>query len=110
MSDPAYGLVVQLPLEGFLKKDGGLNFVLKRPGGSKPEWVQGPHNKDFWVPFNLVGTQIGLLVQSYRICVLITLLSSLALLVIIGWDGGWAAYVHGDVENGNTGNFGAEAV
>lgn len=38
-------------MEGILAEFGGLNFVLKRPGGSKPEWMQSTGNKDFHVSF-----------------------------------------------------------
>ena len=47
VSDPAYGLILQLPLQGALEKSGVLNFVLKRPSGENPEWLQSTGNRDF---------------------------------------------------------------
>ncbi len=53
-SDPAHALVLQLPLEGVLAKGGALNFVLKRPQGMHPEWLQGSGNHDFRISFEKV--------------------------------------------------------
>ena len=53
-SDPAYGLVLQLPAEGLLQNGGGLSFVLKRPPGTQPEWLQSETRRDFSVSFEKV--------------------------------------------------------
>ncbi|CAL8469831.1 g9373 [Coccomyxa elongata] len=46
----AHAVVLQLPLEGVLS-GGGLAAVLKRPPGNHPEWLVGPHNRDFFISF-----------------------------------------------------------
>ncbi len=46
----AHAVVLQLPLEGVLS-GGGLAAVLKRPAGRHPEWLVGPHNRDFFISF-----------------------------------------------------------
>ena len=60
-SSPAYAVLLELPAEGILAESGGLNFVLKRPGGSQPEWLQGTGNKDFEIAFPEVGFWSGVL-------------------------------------------------
>ncbi len=50
----AHAVVLQLPLEGVLS-GGGLAAVLKRPPGNHPEWLVGPHNRDFFISFSEVG-------------------------------------------------------
>ena len=52
----AFGVVLQLPLEGVLSQGGGIQFVLKRAQGSQPEWLTGPDSKDFFVDVTQVGT------------------------------------------------------
>ncbi|BDA43844.1 Alpha-glucan water dikinase, chloroplastic at C-terminar half [Coccomyxa sp. Obi] len=47
----AHAVVLQLPLEGVLS-GGGLAAVLKRPPGNHPEWLVGPHNRDFFISFS----------------------------------------------------------
>ena len=54
-SDPAYGLVLQIPMEGVLQRGGGLAFVLKRADGKQPQWVQSEGNRDFSISFEQVG-------------------------------------------------------
>jgi len=49
----AHAVVLQLPLEGVLC-GGGLAAVLKRPAGHHPEWLVGPHNRDFFISFEEV--------------------------------------------------------
>lgn len=46
----AHAVVLQLPLEGVLS-GGGLAAVLKRPAGRHPEWLVGPHSRDFFISF-----------------------------------------------------------
>ena len=53
-SCPAYAVLLELPADGILAEGGGLNFVLKRPGGSQPEWLQGTGNRDFEIAFSKV--------------------------------------------------------
>ena len=55
-SEAAHALVLQLPLEGVLAKGGALSFVLKRPQGVHPEWLQSAENQDFRVSFEEVKT------------------------------------------------------
>lgn len=50
----AWALVLQLPLEGLLSNGGGVHFVVKRAQGSQPEWLSGPHNKDFFISLDEV--------------------------------------------------------
>ena len=47
LSDPVYAAILQLPMQGILQKSGVLNFVLKRPPGQNPEWLQSKGNNDF---------------------------------------------------------------
>jgi hypothetical protein len=50
----AHAVVLQLPLEGVLA-GGGITAVLKRPAGNHPEWLVGPHGRDFFISFAEVG-------------------------------------------------------
>lgn len=52
----AWAVVLQLPLEGVLSNGGGVHFVVKRAQGSQPEWLSGPHNKDFFISLDQVAT------------------------------------------------------
>lgn len=52
----AWAVVLQLPLEGLLSNGGGVHFVVKRAQGSQPEWLSGPHNKDFFISLDQVAT------------------------------------------------------
>ena len=54
----AWALVLQLPLEGLLGNGGGVHFVVKRAQGSQPEWLSGPHNKDFFINLDQVANQL----------------------------------------------------
>lgn len=54
----AWAVVLQLPLEGLLSNGGGVHFVVKRAEGSQPEWLSGPHNKDFFISLDQVATQL----------------------------------------------------
>jgi len=54
-SAPAHALVLQLPMEGVLAEGGALNFVLKRPQGMHPEWLQGTGQCDFRISVKRVG-------------------------------------------------------
>lgn len=54
----AWALVLQLPLEGLLSNGGGVHFVVKRAQGSQPEWLSGPHNKDFFISLDQVTGQL----------------------------------------------------
>ena len=54
----AWAVVLQLPLEGLLSSGGGVHFVVKRAQGSQPEWLSGPHNKDFFISLEQVATQL----------------------------------------------------
>ena len=54
----AWALVLQLPLEGLLSNGGGVHFVVKRAQGSQPEWLSGPHNKDFFINLDQVANQL----------------------------------------------------
>ena len=54
----AWALVLQLPLEGLLSNGGGVHFVIKRAQGSQPEWLSGPHNKDFFISLDQVVTKL----------------------------------------------------
>lgn len=49
----AHAVVLQLPLEGVLA-GGGITAVLKRPAGNHPEWLVGPHGRDFFFSFDKV--------------------------------------------------------
>ncbi len=61
----AHAVVLQLPLEGVLS-GGGLAAVLKRPPGNHPEWLVGPHNRDFFISFAEVGPSFGRSLLTYQ--------------------------------------------
>jgi len=42
-------------MEGVLAEGGALNFVLKRPQGVQPEWLQSTDNRDFLISFKKVS-------------------------------------------------------
>lgn len=41
-------------MKGALESGGGLDFVLKRPSGNHPEWLQSVHRRDFHFGFKEV--------------------------------------------------------
>lgn len=58
-SATVFSVVVQIPMEGFLERSGGLKFVLKRSDGSPPEWIKPGNNADFWLDFGLAIDDIA---------------------------------------------------
>ncbi len=55
----SYSCALQLPLDGVIAEGGGLSFVLKRPSGSKPEWLRNATQRDFYLSCKPVGVWVG---------------------------------------------------
>jgi hypothetical protein len=46
-----HSVLIQIPLDDFLKQRGGIKFVVRRTDGGAPEWIKPNDHSDFWLDF-----------------------------------------------------------